>query len=271
MTNPFGFEGRNAIVLGGASGIGAAVADLLRNMDANVTVLDVAESVVRGIRSIHIDLREASSINQAADSCEGSVDALFCCAGVADGTPGIDRVNFIGQRHLINRLRARSRFKPEAAIAMVSSTAALGWEQHLDELTGFLDAEDFDAANKWIEENPQEKAYRWSKMAVCAYVARESYNLLKEGIRINSTSPGPTDTPLARTNTPWLTFGHDYRESLQLSASTPEEQALPLIFLCSSAARHISGINLVVDIGYASAGAAGAFDAPGIRERLGRS
>ena len=36
------------------------------------------------------------------DDCGGPIDALFSCAGIADG-PRLPLVNFIGQRHLIER------------------------------------------------------------------------------------------------------------------------------------------------------------------------
>ena len=89
-----------------------------------------------------------------------------------------------------------------------------------------------------------------SKMAICAYVAREAFGLLKQGIRINAICPGPTDTPLAQANKEmWLGFGADYREELGIEASTPLEQAYPLVFLCSEAATGITGIILTTDAG----------------------
>jgi NAD(P)-dependent dehydrogenase (short-subunit alcohol dehydrogenase family) len=86
-------------------------------------------------------------------------------------------------------------------------------------------------------------------------VAREAYPLLKQGIRINAICPGPTDTPLAQANAEmWLGFGADYREDTGIAASTPLEQAYPLVFLCSDAAAAISGITLISDVGYISSG-----------------
>ena len=78
----------------------------------------------------------------------------------------------------------------------------------------------------------------FSKQAICAYVAREAMPLLQQGIRINAICPGPTDTPLAQANKEmWLGFGADYRAAVGVEASTPLEQAYPLVFLCSEAAR----------------------------------
>ena len=84
----------------------------------------------------------------------------------------------------------------------------------------------------------------------------------QRGIRINAICPGPTDTPLAQANKElWLGFGSDYRDELGVQASTPLDQAYPLVFLCSAAAASISGITLVTDMGYFAAGVTEAFPA----------
>ena len=95
----------------------------------------------------------------------------------------------------------------------------------------------------------------WTKQAICAYVAREAMSMLKRGIRINAICPGPTDTPLAQANKEmWLGFGSDYRAEVGIEAATSLEQAYPLVFLCSDAASAISGITVISDAGYLSAG-----------------
>ena len=51
---------------GGATGIGAAVVDQLREQDATVYVLDVADAPERdGVHTIHCDLADAASIDAA--------------------------------------------------------------------------------------------------------------------------------------------------------------------------------------------------------------
>jgi NAD(P)-dependent dehydrogenase (short-subunit alcohol dehydrogenase family) len=102
----------------------------------------------------------------------------------------------------------------------------------------------------------------WSKLAINAYVAREAFGLLKRGVRINAIMPGPTDTPLAQANKElWLGFGADYRAEVGTEPATPLEQAYPLVFLCSDAAVGITGVTMVTDAGYFSAGIAGSFPA----------
>jgi NAD(P)-dependent dehydrogenase (short-subunit alcohol dehydrogenase family) len=100
----------------------------------------------------------------------------------------------------------------------------------------------------------------FSKKAINGYVAREAFGLLKKGIRINAILPGPTDTPLAQANKEmWLGFGADYRGEVGIEASTPLEQAYPLVFLCSDAASGIAGITLITDAGYFSSGVTSSF------------
>ena len=255
----FRYDGKRAVVVGGATGMGAAAAELLQSAGAEVVVMDYAEITLPGATALHVNLAERDSIDAAVDQCGGPVDALFSCAGVADGTPGIEKINFIGHRHLIDRLLADDLMPRGSAIGFISSAAGLGWEANLPRLKSYLDTPDFDAAVAWIAENGGAD-YMSTKQAICAYVASQAFPLMKRGIRINAICPGPTDTPLAQANKEmWLGFGADYRAEVGVEASTPLEQAYPLVFLCSSAAASISGITLVTDTGYFAAGVTEAF------------
>jgi NAD(P)-dependent dehydrogenase (short-subunit alcohol dehydrogenase family) len=255
----FRFDGKRVLVLGGATGMGAASAQLALDAGADVVVMDYAEVPLSGVKVIPVDLADKASIDQAVDACGGPVHALLACAGVADGTPGIERINFIGHRHLIDRMIDGGMLPRGSAIGFISSAAGLGWEAQLEELKGLLETPDFDSAVAWVEKH--EKAnYMSMKQAVCAYVSSQAYPMLKRGIRINATCPGPTDTPLAQANREmWLGFGADYRKETGIEASTPMEQAYPLLFLCSDAAAGINGITMITDAGYMSSGITGSF------------
>ncbi len=254
LFDAFRYDGKRALVVGAATGMGAAVAQLALDAGAEVVAMDIAECSLAGAKDIRVNLAEQASIDAAVDACGGPVHALFLCAGVADGTPGIEKINFIGHRHLINRLLASDALPRGSAIGFISSAAGLGWEANLDLLKEYLDTPDFDTAARWIEEHGKAD-YMWSKQAICAYVARQAFPLLKRGIRINAICPGPTDTPLARANEEtWLGFGSDYRADAGVEASTPLEQAYPLVFLCSDAASALSGETLISDVGYINSG-----------------
>ena len=258
----FRYDGKRALVVGGATGMGAATAQLVQELGGDVIAMDYAPVQYEVGATVQLDLRDRHSIDAAVDACEGTVDALFSCAGVADGTPGIERINFIGHRHLIDRAIATGILGRGAAIGMISSAAGLGWETNLELVKEYLDTPDFDAAVDWIAAHPDKADYMFSKQAICTYVAREALNMLKRGIRINAILPGPTDTPLAQANVDvWLGFGSDYRAEAGIEASRPDEQAAVLAFLCSDAASYLSGQTVITDAGYVAAGITGAFPA----------
>lgn len=122
-----------------------------------------------------------------------------------------------------------------------------------------LEIHDFDAAADWMVKHNKAN-YMGTKRAVGAYIAHEAMALLKHGVRINAICPGPTDTPLARANAAaWLGNGADYRAEVGTEPSQPIEQAYPLVFLCSAAASAITGITLISDAGWVSAGLTGSF------------
>jgi len=259
LFDAFRFDGKRVLVVGGATGMGAAAAALALDAGAEVVVMDYADVTLTGAKSIHVDLAQKASIDAAIDECGGPIHALFACAGVADGTPGIERINYIGHRHLIDRAIGAGMLGRGSAIGFISSAAGLGWEAHLAELQELLDTPDFDEAVAWVEKNDKANYY-WMKQAVCAYVSSQAYPMLKRGIRINAICPGPTDTPLAQANKEmWLGFGADFREETGIEASTPMEQAYPLLFLCSDAAAAINGITLISDAGYMSSGITGSY------------
>ena len=255
LFDAFRYDGKRVLVVGGATGMGAAAAELARDAGGEVVVMDFAEVKLTGVKAIHINLADKASIDSAVDECGGPVHALMNCAGVADGTPGIEKINFAGHRHLIERMLAGAMLPRGSAIGFISSAAGLGWEASWDQVKEYLDTPDFDSASAWANEHGWADYYH-SKQAVCGYVARQAYPFLKDhGIRINAFCPGPTDTPLARANEElWLGFGADYRADTGIEASTPLEQAYALVFLCSDAGAAISGITLVSDVGYISSG-----------------
>jgi len=259
MFDAFRYEGKRVLVVGGASGMGAAAAELALDAGAEVVVMDFAEVTLAGVKAIHMNLADRSSIDAAVDECGGPVHALLACAGVADGTAGIERINFIGHRHLIDRMLAKGMLTRGSAIGFISSAAGLGWEPNLAQLKELLATPDFDSAVRWVEEHGKAD-YMSMKQAICAYVASQAFPLLKQGIRINAICPGPTETPLALANKEtWLGFAADYRAEAGVEVSTPLEQAYPLVFLCSDAATAITGTILISDVGYMSSGITGSY------------
>src|SRR6188472_4265707 len=127
LFDAFGYQGKRALVVGGASGMGAATVDVLLDAGADVTMMDRAEVSKPGVTFLPLDLSDRASIEAAAAAVDGPIDALFSCAGVADGTPGIEKINFLGLRLLIELLLEAGKLPRGSAIGMISSAAGFGW------------------------------------------------------------------------------------------------------------------------------------------------
>jgi NAD(P)-dependent dehydrogenase (short-subunit alcohol dehydrogenase family) len=94
------------------------------------------------------------------------------------------------------------------------------------------------------------------------YCARRAPALALRRVRINCIAPGPTMTPLMQSGEGWLDFEAAFHTAMGRVGSQPEEQAYPLVFLCSDAASFISGHCLVADLGFTSGGTAGVVESP---------
>ena len=258
--DPFRYDDRHVLVVGGASGMGEAAVRIAADRGARVTVVDHTDLDHSVHTSLRADLRELAAVDAALGRVDGPVDAVVCAAGVADGTPGLMRVNFIGHRHIVETLVADGRLGRGGAICMISSVAGLGWERNIPTLSDFLATSDYSAASAWLDARGVGD-YMFSKQAMNCYVAQQSFSLMTKGIRINAVCPGPTDTPLARANAEtWLGFGQDYRAATGLEPLSPDEIGSVITFLNSDAARGISGVNLLVDQGYIFSSLSGGYE-----------
>ncbi|OBI63255.1 SDR family oxidoreductase [Mycobacterium sp. E796] len=256
------YDGKRALVVGGATGMGAAAAKSAAELGAEVIVLDYAPVNYDVAQSVQVDLRDPASIDAALAQVDGPIHALFSAAGIADGTVDLMKINFIGHRYVIDRLLEKNQLPSGSAICFISSVAGMGWENDLDLLLEFLETPDFDAAVEWVKAHESEGIihYGTSKKIVNAYVATQGIRLLKKGIRINAICPGPTDTPLAQANADlWLTFAQDYRDETGSKVHTPEQMGDVMAFLNSAAAFGINGITLLVDYGHTMASLTGAY------------
>ena len=259
----FRYDGKKALVVGGATGMGAATAKIVGDLGAEVINLDYAPVDAGLGRGIQVDLRDPASIDSALEQIGGPVDAVFSAAGIADG-PDLMKINFIGHRHLIDGLIEHGQLGRGSAICFISSVAGIGWETDLPRLQEFLATPDFASADAWVKAHQADNFghYGTSKQAINAYVATHAFPFLAKGIRINAICPGPTDTPLARANADlWLSFAQDYREATGTATHTPEQMGNVMAFLNSDAAAGINGVTLLVDYGHVNSSNTGTFAA----------
>lgn len=258
-----GYKNKRVIVSGCFSGMGEATARLLLELGAEVHGLDYKPTAL-GLASFNqVDLRDPASIDAAVSKIGGKVDALFNCAGLPQTSPALDvmRVNYAGTRRVTEQVLGL--MGEGAAIVSVSSNGGLGWSRRMPVLMQLLAIDSYEGAVKWCEEHPEEvrEGYAFSKEAIIVWTMMASSRLIKRGIRINCTMPGPTQTPMMSH------FEAATKASVLDAAiqpinrrSTPEEQAGPLVFLNSDAASYINGVALAVDGGFLGGVATGQVD-----------
>jgi NAD(P)-dependent dehydrogenase (short-subunit alcohol dehydrogenase family) len=255
MVDILGYEGKQCVVTGAASGMGAACARTLVDLGAEVTGLDVQEIKEPVKEAIKLNLLEESSIDQVASQLPERIDRLFNCAGL----PGAPRfsaldtmvVNFIGLRHLTESVLPR--IPDGGAIASITSVAGMGYTKNLEKVNELLAIHDFAEARAWCEANPETaNGYLFSKQMIIGYTHARAAELAQRNVRINCLSPAPTDTPMMPAFYDQVSkeFMDEHFQSPVGRNATADEMAQPLILLNSSAASFVSGHNLFVDFGY---------------------
>jgi NAD(P)-dependent dehydrogenase (short-subunit alcohol dehydrogenase family) len=263
MSEFLGYKNKRVIVSGCFSGMGEATARLLLKEGAEVHGLDYKDSALDLASFTNVDLRDPASIDSAVGKIGGKVDALFNCAGLPQTFPPMDvmKVNFAGTRHLTEKVLPL--MSAGGAIASISSNGGLGWSRRIPVLMQAIGIEGFDPFMKWCEENAEtvREGYSFSKELVIAWTMLRSQTLIKQGIRINCTMPGPTQTPMM------AHFESASKASVLEAAaqpinrrSTPDEQAGPLVFLNSDVASYVNGLCFYVDGGFMAGIATGQID-----------
>ena len=178
------FDGLVAVVTGGASGIGAAIARRLMADGARVAVLDRDVSdPPEGALAVQADVTDDASVRAAVDRVLqewGRLDVLVNNAGVgAQGTVAdnpddewlrVLDVNLLGMVRVTRAALPALRRSPSAAIVNTGSIAA----------TAGI---------------PQRAVYSASKGAVHALTRAMAADHLAEGIRVCAVAPGTADTP----------------------------------------------------------------------------
>jgi len=262
MNDALGYAGKNVVVTGSASGMGQAAANILLDLGAKVTALDIKTISLPVHRAIEVDLRDPTAIDTAAASIDGPIDALLSCAGLPgppDSQLDTMLVNFVGARQLVEQLV--SKMADGSAIGIISSSAATGWQQHLAVLTELLETNGFDGALTWLQKNEElwsRSGYVWSKYAIDAWVNWWCRDLIARGIRINCINPGPTETPMMA-----AFHARAGKETVDRSVgpigryAQPSEQGWPLVLLCSPRMSYVTGEVLWTDGGFAGAVAVG--------------
>ncbi|MFD5401505.1 SDR family NAD(P)-dependent oxidoreductase [Streptomyces griseorubiginosus] len=237
------FTGLRAVVTGGASGIGRAVAEQLAERGASVAVLDLDPSGVHGpLTGIRADVSDDADVRAAVTEAAerlGGLDILVNNAGIgAVGTVEdhtdeqwhrVFDVNVVGTVRVTRAALPHLRRSAHASVVNVCSIAA----------TAGL---------------PQRALYSATKGAVLSLTLAMAADHVREGIRVNCVNPGTVDTP-------WVTRlldGADDPEAERAALNarqplgrlvTADEVAAAVLYLAGPSAASVTGTALAVDGG----------------------
>jgi NAD(P)-dependent dehydrogenase (short-subunit alcohol dehydrogenase family) len=235
------YAGKTALVVGGTSGIGAAIAAALADLRAQVTVTGATQAEVGAAQrgpdaSLHnliaLDVRDDAAIRAAVADLP-RLDFLVNCAGIirrgAEHDPEIFAdvvaINLTGTM----RCCAAARDKLKATGGAIVNTASM---------LSFHGA-------------PLAPAYSASKGGVAQLTKSLAIAYAADGIRVNAVAPGWVKTSLTQP------LQDDAARSAAILARTPlgrwaepADIAGAVVFLGSPAARFVTGVVLPVDGGY---------------------
>jgi len=250
-----GYKDKRVVVTGAASGMGAAVAGMLVDLGADVIGADVKPIERKGVSSNSLNLIDEGSITRFVNTVEdGSVYALFCCAGLPQTFSADDvvAVNFLGTRKLCELMLPK--FTQISAISVVASMT-LAWPQHIGALTALIETQSVEEGRDWVNRNLETvgDSYMFSKEALTAWSTMTSTRWIQRGVRLNCLCPGVTETPM-------LSAFHEVvpgeLEQLPQPLNRPctaEEQAFAMLFLNHPKSQALVGASLYNDGGSSAA------------------
>ena len=184
--------GSSALVTGGASGLGAATAALLREAGAHVVVADMRESDAEGIRSVVADVTDERQVQDAIDAASDAAPLRIVvqCAGIAtaermvgrDGPLALERFARVVQVNLVGTFNVA-----RLAAARMQEGEPVGEERGVLVHTASVAAFDGQVG---------QAAYSASKGGVAAMTLPLARELARSRIRVMTIAPGIFRTPM---------------------------------------------------------------------------
>ncbi|MDQ2964214.1 MAG: SDR family oxidoreductase [Pseudomonadota bacterium] len=191
--NQLDFNGRTAVITGGAAGIGFAIAQRLVASGGRVSVwdrdagaLDKAKANLgSGVDTRVVDVADAASVDAAAQgaaSALGRIDALVCSAGITGPNTPTWEYPVDAWRQVID-VNVNGVFLCNRAVVPVMLKQEYGRIVNIASVAG-------------KEGNPNASAYSTSKAAVIGLTKSLGKELARTGVRVNCVTPAAVKTAI---------------------------------------------------------------------------
>ena len=177
------FEGRTALITGGAGDIGGAVARRLQAGGARVASFDLRAAELEGVLSLTGDVSNADQIDAAVARIEqelGPLDVAVCAAGVSGDSLRTTDVTVQEWRRVLS-INCDGVFYANRAAARVMVPRGYGRIVNVASIAG-------------KEGNPMAAAYSASKAAVIGMTKSIGKDLAETGVLVNCVTPAVIET-----------------------------------------------------------------------------
>jgi 2-dehydro-3-deoxy-L-rhamnonate dehydrogenase (NAD+) len=196
--NQLDFDGRRAVVTGGAAGIGLAIAQRLVASGASVALWDRDVSALADAKRTHgvthtvaLDVTDAAEVDRVAVSTAavlGGIDVLVCSAGIAGPNKTVWEYPVDDWKAVFD-VNVHGLFYCNRAVVPIMQRDDYGRIVNIASVAG-------------KEGNPNASAYSASKAAVIGLTKSLGKELAKSGIRVNCVTPAAVRTAIFDQITP---------------------------------------------------------------------
>ncbi len=248
-------KNKKIVVTGSASGIGWQTAKILSEQGATVLGVDLSKNFEHVEELYRADMSDPRAIDALIDVLPDDIDGLVNNAGLPPTVAAekLLAVNLVGLKRFTHGLIPK--FCDGASIVNVASLAGFGWPNAVEAVkaAGTLDFDGIPAfIERWGVSSEGGRSYFFSKEALVVWTMQNRWTWRDRGIRMNSVSPGPVNTPILGDFLE--TLGARAEEDMRVMDRPGEATDIaPVVaFMLSDLSAWIRGTNIPVDGGMSS-------------------